>query len=723
MFGRLTLANAFLLVFILPMALALSSLAFYFSAQLKQWDAAAEASQLLTSIEKLDEIARNHAVERGLTAGFLASGGAQFSAVLQQARAESDAAIAAVERLEAEGLDGIPETRLENILSPVLALSAQAPALRQAVDELNAPNAFRFYSEINATALDAMGSVNSEIDDRGVTRSLNALIAITWTRERLGQIRGRLNAYYASGEADQVAYIRVSQYIANLAEQRRVFNLYASDSAKAAAATILQTKEFRDMQSALDDFLASEGTQSLDDPTNGEWFQVATSALEKYGDLGKTIYSDSVDLAEDRADSILREIFIYSLAFTAVLVVFSVSIASIFRRVRRTLRQNDLLAAAIEASPVGLTIADPHQVDAPITYINPGFTEITGYSAEEAIGRNCRFLQGPETSTEQLQQIRQAIRQQRAVRLELLNYRKDGTSFWNQLYISPVFDKRRDLIAYVGIQQDATERKRLDRLKDEFISTVSHELRTPLTSISGSLGLILGGASGEVSVQSTKLLKIAQKNSQRLGELINDLLDFDKIAAGKLEFATARHDIGDLVAHSIEANKQYGADKNIHFKLHGNNGSIMVNVDERRLQQVLSNLLSNAVKFSPNGATVQVTVSLRDDWVRVSVSDEGPGIPQSFRRRIFEKFSQADGSSTRNQGGTGLGLAISRELIIRMGGRIDFQSTEGRGAVFWFDLPTNFPDSQYSNQRSDSSTAIAARRRQKRTSGQGDAHL
>lgn len=457
MFKRLSLANAFLLVIILPMLLALSTLAFYLSDKFVQLEAAREASALLITIETLDEVARAHAVERGLTAGFLASGGERFSADLRNHRSRSDDAIAALQALERQGLEGIPESTVRRIVDPVLDLAANIPTLRSTVDTLNAPDAFNFYSTINAAALDGMASVNAEVDNQRVTRSLNALIATLWSRERLGQIRGRLNAYYASAEADQVAFIRVSQYISNLADQRRVFDLFASDSAKAALREIQASSEYQQMQSALDAFLASGGTQSLNDPTGGQWFAVATAALEKYGDLGKAIYRDTVAVADDNADVLSQEVLFHSLASAGVLALFSGLIFSIARRVRRTLLQNDMLVAAVEASPVGLSIADPQSPDMPITYVNAGFTHITGYSREDVLGKNCRFLQGPGTDPGKVVQIREAIKQEQEISLELLNYRKDGTAFWNQLLVSPVFDQNQTLIAYVGIQQDTTE--------------------------------------------------------------------------------------------------------------------------------------------------------------------------------------------------------------------------------------------------------------------------
>ena len=237
-----------------------------------------------------------------------------------------------------------------------------------------------------------------------------------------------------------------------------------------------------------------------------------------------------------------------------------------------------------------------------------------------------------------------------------------------------------------GTMQDLTEAKRIEQMKSEFVSTVSHELRTPLTSISGALGLINGGAMGEVPPLMGQMLQIAQQNSQRLSLLINDLLDMDKLAAGQLAFDLLVQPIKPLIEQALTANQAYAEQHDVRFQL-DQPGVMWVRVDALRLQQVLSNYLSNASKFSPPGAIMRIQTELRGSLVRVSVSDQGPGIPEEFQSRIFEKFAQADGSDRREQAGTGLGLAISKELIERMSGHVGFHSVPGQGATFWFELP------------------------------------
>ena len=239
----------------------------------------------------------------------------------------------------------------------------------------------------------------------------------------------------------------------------------------------------------------------------------------------------------------------------------------------------------------------------------------------------------------------------------------------------------------IGTNTDITERKRLDQMKNEFVSTVSHELRTPLTTIAGALGLATGGALGELPAQAYQVLEMAYRNSQRLGHLIDDLLDMEKLVAGKMSFDLQVQPLMPLVEHAVASTRAYGEQHQVHFVLTERADDVQAQVDGGRLEQVLANFLSNAAKFSPPGGQVEVAVHPLPGRVRVSVTDHGPGVPIAFRPRLFQKFSQADGSNTRSKSGTGLGLAISKELIEHMNGEVGFESEEGRGACFYFELP------------------------------------
>jgi PAS domain S-box-containing protein len=263
--------------------------------------------------------------------------------------------------------------------------------------------------------------------------------------------------------------------------------------------------------------------------------------------------------------------------------------------------------------------------------------------------------------------------------------RKDGESFPIEITISKMYLSRQNV--FVCIVRDITERKKIEKLKNEFVSVVSHELRTPITSIRGSLGLLLGGTVGEFNEKSHKLLDIANNNCERLLLLINDILDIEKIEAGKMDFQFKPTDVTELVRETVNTNKIFGEKYNVKINFKAQPASILVYVDPDRLIQVLINLISNAVKFSQAGGVVNLAVELSDDLVRVSVSDHGAGIPEDFRASIFQKFSQADSSTTRGRAGTGLGLSISKAIIEKFGGTLNFTSKPNDETVFYFELP------------------------------------
>jgi signal transduction histidine kinase len=234
----------------------------------------------------------------------------------------------------------------------------------------------------------------------------------------------------------------------------------------------------------------------------------------------------------------------------------------------------------------------------------------------------------------------------------------------------------------------ATERKRLEWLKDEFVSTVSHELRTPLTSIAGSLGLLMGNAAGDLPAPMARLLAIAHTNSQRLVRLVNDILDIEKMEAGRVVFNFKRVDVRSLVEQAIDANRGFAEGYGVRIRLEDVLTAVAdVRADPDRLLQVVTNLLSNAIKFSPRDNEVVVAIEKGIDIVRVTVRDHGPGIPLDFKPLIFEKFAQADARDARQKGGTGLGLSIAKQIADRLSGEVGFTDAVGGGTIFHVELP------------------------------------
>jgi signal transduction histidine kinase len=246
---------------------------------------------------------------------------------------------------------------------------------------------------------------------------------------------------------------------------------------------------------------------------------------------------------------------------------------------------------------------------------------------------------------------------------------------------------RRILEEYEAARDQLDEQRRVERLKNEFIAVVSHELRTPLTSIHGALSLLATGVAGDLPAQAHQLLEVAYRNSQRLVRLVDDILDLQKIESGAMQFHLRPVELRPLLEQAIEVNQAYAHRLGVELALAETPAAALVYADPDRLMQVLTNLLSNAAKFSPPGQSVRVAGARGSSAIRVTISDCGPGIPEEFKDRIFEKFAQADASTTREKGGTGLGLSISKAIVERLGGTIGFEARPEGGTDFHFELP------------------------------------
>ena len=242
-------------------------------------------------------------------------------------------------------------------------------------------------------------------------------------------------------------------------------------------------------------------------------------------------------------------------------------------------------------------------------------------------------------------------------------------------------------VRMLGVVLDITTRALLDISKSEFIATVSHELRTPLTSINGSLGLIFGGAVGELPDKAQEMIGVAHRNAERLIALVNDLLDLEKLQSGKMEFHFEKLDLGAVVKEAFQANVGFAQKNQVKLHVATDLPEAIVMLDKARIIQVVTNLVSNAVKFSNQGDVVEVSLTRRGNVATVQVTDSGPGVPENHRERIFERFTQVDASDQRAKSGTGLGLSICKSIIDEHGGTIGVQSMLGQGSTFRFSLP------------------------------------
>jgi len=343
------------------------------------------------------------------------------------------------------------------------------------------------------------------------------------------------------------------------------------------------------------------------------------------------------------------------------------------------------LALFAERAPIAVLELQP---DGTISEVNHAAEMLFGYAAAELVGGPVKKLVRPEFHHAFDDSWHDLITRRESISgLKIRNPRRDGIDLICEWTITPLVNFQNEVIAVIAQGRDVTAQLEAERMKKEFTSTLSHELRTPLTSIIGSLQLINGGVMGNVDPEIGELTMVAERNSQRLLDLINDVLDIETIESGKLTLAPEVVQVDELVREAVLLNKAFGERFKVRFESHGDQPDRRVYADRKRLLQVMTNLLSNAAKFSPEGSAVDISTEDADQSVRIAVHDRGSGIPETFRTRIFGRFTQADSTATRQKGGSGLGLAICKRLIERMDGRIGFDGRPGGGTTFWFELP------------------------------------
>lgn len=315
--------------------------------------------------------------------------------------------------------------------------------------------------------------------------------------------------------------------------------------------------------------------------------------------------------------------------------------------------------------------------DFTIETCNPAVESIWGYSIHEILGKKLDLLLHFECENIEKKFY--------LSKKESFGIKKNGEKFPVEIDVSEIdFENKKVTLLVI---RDITERKKIDKMKNEFVSTVSHELRTPLTSIKGSLGLIISGAYGILPQEINKLLDIANNNCLRLTNLINDILDLEKIKAGKYEFIYEELEINSIINQSVVLNQSYSDQFGIKIEITKSIKETYIKADKDRILQVMSNLISNAVKFSNPDGKVTITAETENNKIKVSIKDNGIGIPEDSKHKIFKFFSQVDSSDTRSKGGTGLGLSICKLIVENMGGEIDFESEEGKGSTFYFSFP------------------------------------
>ncbi|WP_419190958.1 chemotaxis protein CheB [Saltatorellus ferox] len=427
--------------------------------------------------------------------------------------------------------------------------------------------------------------------------------------------------------------------------------------------------------------------------------------LECHADGGKTLEAVATLASGETIDVEMR---LTPVVFEGEALMYAhASDVSSRKAVDRELLMRD---RAMAASTNGIVIVDAQSDDLEIVYVNMGFERMTGYSYEEVAGQNCRFLQGEDSSPEARKEIREALKAKRDVKVTILNYRKDGTPFWNELQITPIVDDSGEVSHFVAAQNDITDRIHTQRdlldarqralsasrAKSRFLANMSHEIRSPMTAILGFADAI---ARRSTDPETLEGLGTIQRNAEYLLQLIGDILDISSIEANKVSVNPKSIDLPRLFADVVQLMAARAEQRSLEFSA-AFTAPIpsIAEVDPTRLRQVLVNLLANAIKFTPKGRIELLMGFERWEgagYLTFEVSDTGIGIQADELDAIFKPFvrphAHADALSAEFEG-SGLGLAIVKRLLASLRGTISVQSKVGQGSRFTVRIPLAVAD-------------------------------
>ncbi|MEM9151175.1 MAG: PAS domain S-box protein [Cyanobacteria bacterium P01_F01_bin.3] len=347
-----------------------------------------------------------------------------------------------------------------------------------------------------------------------------------------------------------------------------------------------------------------------------------------------------------------------------------------------------------------ITEAEPFDEPGPrILYVNAAFTQITGYKPEEVLGKTPRILQGPKTDRSELARLRSALEQWQSVTVEVINYRKDGSEFWNEFSLVPVADTDGWYTHWIAVQRDTTRRKYLDEvrlalerekelsaLKTRFFSMASHEFRTPLSTALAAAQLLENSQSAwDDTPKRLRNLNRIQDSIRNTVQLLDDILTINRAESGNLAFTPKPLALALYCDHFVEEMQLSAGDQHtLDFSVQGKVCSI--SLDEKLMRSILSNLLSNAIKYSPNGGIIELILTFGPDAVQLLVKDAGIGIPLEDQKHLFEPFQR--GKNVRNVPGTGLGLMVVKKCVDLHRGQIVIESKEGLGTTCLVTLPS-----------------------------------
>ncbi|MFZ1250533.1 MAG: ATP-binding protein [Candidatus Microsaccharimonas sp.] len=380
------------------------------------------------------------------------------------------------------------------------------------------------------------------------------------------------------------------------------------------------------------------------------------------------------------------------------------------------LTESHILVQALSATNSPVTITDNRKPDNPIIYCNDAFIELSGYSKDEIIGKNCRFLQGEATDKKSIKKIKDSVASESESKTTIRNYRKDGTMFWNDLNISPVYNDQGVVTHFIGLQNDVTERieqeraraealkikaekeslekeketlLQLNEAKEDFIAIASHQLRTPATAVKQYLGMLLEDMVGELTDAQKSIAAKAYASNDHQLTIINDLLRIARIDAGQVILNKSLVNINTLIHEVANQFANQLTEQSLVLHLHLPKQDVMLGIDKDLMQTVLENLIDNSVKYSKQNGKIDITLLKKAKTVVIRILDNGIGISLDDQAKLFQKFTRSDSKLAANIGGTGLGLYWVKSVLDMHGATIHVDSEYDKGTLMEVVIPVS----------------------------------
>ena len=639
--------------------------------------------------------------ERGASIGFLGTEGKNFANILLAQQSKTDKKIKELRKFCKKY--STPETEIVNKIDLDSIKDIRKKIGLQSIDT---KIALDFYTILNNKIIDTISYFSTIPKDIEVRTNFNGFVLFISAKEKAGIERAVLSGVFA---IDKFTLDSFAKFSSLASEQQTLLNLFLNTSSKKIKSKFKQIEEnqsFLEVQRIRNIVLNKDKNFGIN---SVYWFETITKKIEKLKEFEDELVYDTMSIANNKTNDSLNVLII--LAFVTITVLLFTLYISYLVTIGITRAYAELETT--------LSTMDEHiifsktDLKGVITHVSKAFCSISGYTKDELIGKPHNIIRHPDMPNIAFEDMWETIQSGKSWNGNIKNIKKDGGYYWVYASVEPNFDKKGNIISYSAIRIDITNKVDLEQLiknqkiiisektqlaneqrdkalsfskaKSEFLANMSHEIRTPLNAVLGFIELL----KEEIKERkASEYIDIIDKSSKSLLKIIEDILDFSKIESGKLDIDKVDFNSKaefEVIAHLFDAKC---SQKNISLVLNiDKNLPQTINTDPLRIKQVISNLISNAVKFTDKGKKIVIDINYKEDFLYVSVKDEGKGISKDKLSHIFEAFGQEDSSTTREYGGTGLGLSISSELVNLLEGELKVKSELGVGSEFYFYIP------------------------------------